>query len=394
MPSIRKQTTKAGKVFYEIRVHPGRRRPELTTRWYPPATWGERTVERELARRAAEFEQKCRSGEVVSRKERKTQAAQQQDAGKALTVRQFGEQVFMPAKTVTCAENTRYSFKLTLQKHVYPTLGDAELRQVTSGQLNALMLDFQKTGAAYSTCLRFYGLLHLFFKTAYLQDFLTADPMEKVQRPKPRKEEARPSAKAYSVEELRYILECLEQEPLPRRALVRLLIDTGIRRGEAVGLTWDHVDFQQGLITICQTLNYTADRGVYLSTTKNGRLRVISVDPEVMALLTRLRQAQQPGSTFVFTRPGTTEPISPSSPSRYLQRFGKKYGIPELHPHKLRHTFASLALTNGADVVSVSQILGHSDTSVTLRVYAHADQESQKRASDLFRQAVKGPADS
>lgn len=55
----------------------------------------------------------------------------------------------------------------------------------------------------------------------------------------------------------------------------------------------------------------------------------------------------------------------------------------------LGHTFASIAITNGADVASVSEKLGHSDKAVTLRMYTHADHESIKRAGDIFREALK-----
>lgn len=75
--------------------------------------------------------------------------------------------------------------------------------------------------------------------------------------------------------------------------------------------------------------------------------------------------------------------------TRYMQKFAKKYNVPGLHPHKLRHTFASIAITNGADVASVSEKLGHSDKAITLRMYTHADKESMKRASQIFRDALK-----
>ncbi len=81
--------------------------------------------------------------------------------------------------------------------------------------------------------------------------------------------------------------------------------------------------------------------------------------------------------------------MNPQSPTAYLKRFGKRYSIPDLHPHKLRHSFASVAITHGADIASVSEKLGHSDKSVTLRMYTHADAESIKRAGDIFRQAVE-----
>ena len=84
--------------------------------------------------------------------------------------------------------------------------------------------------------------------------------------------------------------------------------------------------------------------------------------------------------------------MHPQSPERYLRNFSKRYGIEHLHPHKLRHTFASVAITNGADIASISEILGHCDKSVTWRMYTHADKESMKRAGNVFLSALKRSA--
>ena len=81
--------------------------------------------------------------------------------------------------------------------------------------------------------------------------------------------------------------------------------------------------------------------------------------------------------------------MHPQSPTRYLKKLSDRCGIPGLHPHKLRHTFASVAITSGADVASVSEAMGHSDKAVTLRMYTHADKESISRAAQIFREAVK-----
>ena len=94
-------------------------------------------------------------------------------------------------------------------------------------------------------------------------------------------------------------------------------------------------------------------------------------------------------SKWVFTQDGSPEVMHPQSPTHYLKMFAKRYDIEGLHPHKLRHSFASVAITSGADIASVSEKLGHTDKAVTLRMYTHADQESIKRASQIFRNAVK-----
>ena len=79
----------------------------------------------------------------------------------------------------------------------------------------------------------------------------------------------------------------------------------------------------------------------------------------------------------------------PHSPTRYFKTFGERYDVPGFHPHLLRHTSASLSLTNGADVKSIADRLGHKDASVTLRMYAHANDESIRAAGQAARDALK-----
>jgi integrase len=227
---------------------------------------------------------------------------------------------------------------------------------------------------------------------AYVNDVIPSNPMEKVIRPKPRKDETRKvDVEAYTEEETAYIVECLEKEPLKWRAFMCLMIGTGVRRGECCGLKWSNVDFQNSTITIEHNLCYTPEKGIYLDTPKNGKTRTIPVSYDVMGMLKQLRENEGviKFTPYVFTQDDTTEPMHPQSPTRYMQKFSARYGIQELHPHKLRHSFASIAITNGADIASVSEILGHSDKAVTLRMYTHADQASMTRASNIFREAIK-----
>ena len=172
---------------------------------------------------------------------------------------------------------------------------------------------------------------------------------------------------------------------------VRLLADTGIRRGEACGLCWDCVNFADNTVTIKRNLQYTPAKGVYMETPKNGKSRLVDVDPDIMSMLRDLRNSQSAKaiSRYVFTQENSFEPMHPQTPTRYFNKFGQRYGTKDFHPHKLRHTSASIAITHGADVVSVSERLGHSDTSVTLRMYAHANEESIRRAGQIARDALK-----
>lgn len=393
MASTRLKTTKDGKDYYEIRSRFSRESPEYTTRWYVQKGWSETAIQRELNKRAAEFDRRCRAGEVKTKATIRAEREEAKRRAEAIqTVKQYGERVFMPAKTVTVSENTRASFQSVLDQHVYPVIGDIKMPDVTSAMLSALLLDFQAKGRAHGTVIKLYTVLSLLFKMAYMNDVIERNPMDKVQRPKPRKnEEKKTGVESFSADEIRQIFKCLDTEPLKWQCLIRLLAVTGIRRGEACGLEWSAVDFKANTITVRQTLNYTKDKGVFLDTTKNKKERVIDVDPSVMVMLKRLREEQSETclSKYVFTQDDSAEPMFPQSPTRYFTTFGRRYGVQHFHPHKLRHSFASIAITSGADVASVSEILGHSDKAVTLRVYAHSDAEARKKASNIFIDALK-----
>ena len=266
-------------------------------------------------------------------------------------------------------------------------------REITPAAVQKLLLNFQRRGYAHATTVKLYNILNGIFSMAYMDDTIPVNPMFKVKRPAPRKDElqGQETDKAYTAKELALILSSVEREPLKWQAYITLAADSGARRGELCGLQWKDIDFTNGVITISRNLQYTADAGIYATSPKNGRTRRVDVGADTIALLRRLREEQAVDciSKWVFTQDGTSDPMHPQSPTRYFKRFGKRYGVADFHPHKLRHSSASIAITNGADVVSVSERLGHSDTAVTLRMYAHANEESIRRAGQIVRDALK-----
>ena len=393
MASTRKLNTKDGQIFYEIIVSRGRGKSQLTTRWYPPKGWSQKAIDRELVKFKAEFERKVKAGEIVSREEQ-AELDRQKAAEAALikTMRQYYTSVFMPALVVRCSENTRASYQGNLDNWILPALGDLKVPDITAAQIEALLLSIQAQGKSHGTAVKIYTILLGIFKKARKDGTIQANPMELIDRPKSRKDEIKATgAEAYTAKEVQEILNYLNQEPLKWRVFVHLLIDTGIRRGECCGLQWMDIDFKACTITIKGNLCYTPEKGIYLDTPKNGKTRTIDVDPEVMELLKLLRreQAKKVLSPYVFTQEDCADPMHPCSPTAYLRKFSKKYGIDHLHPHKLRHSFASVAITSGADVASVSEKLGHADKAVTLRMYTHSDQENMKKAGQVFRDAIK-----
>lgn len=394
MASIKLSETKDGRRFFQISVSRGYGKAPYKTRWYWPDGWSKRTAEREAAKRAAAFELACKNGKVLNRAQEREKAAQEAaEAAKLKTVRQYADGVFMPTKEATFSENARSSYRMFLDKHILPILGDVLLVEVSPAMIQKLLIDFQRAGYAHATTVKLYNILNGLFEMAFLDDSIPMNPMLKVKRPAPRKDEQpqEESDKAYTVQELSYILSCAAQEPLQWQTYISLAADTGLRRGECCGLQWSDIDFKAGTVTVRRNLQYTTAAGVYATSPKNGKVRVVDVGPETLALLKQLREKQVQSciSKWCFTQEGTADPMHPQSPTRYFKKFGQRYGVKDFHPHKLRHSSASIAITNGADVVSVSERLGHSDTAVTLRMYAHANEESIRRAGQTVRDALK-----
>ena len=294
MASARLKMNKAGQKFYEIIVSRGRDKKPLTTRWYPPAGWSRKSIERELEKQKVEFERRCKSGEVRSKAEQKEQEVlAEKEMEKIPTVKQYGDKTFMANKTVTRSENTRDGYQRILDNWVYPRIGDVKMPEVTVAELSAVLLELQSEGKAHSSVVKCYAVLNGLFKMAYKTDVIPGNPMDKVDKPEPRKDElVNDKPEACDIEEMRYIMECLAKEPLKWRAYVWVLIDTGMRRGEACGIQWKYVDFENNRITIIGGLCYTAAKGVYFDTPKSRKKRTINVAPAVMDLLKELRSEQ------------------------------------------------------------------------------------------------------
>lgn len=392
MASTRLKTTKDGRRYYEIRCRISRDRPELSTRWYVPNGWSRRAIDRGLARQAAEFERQCQAGEILSRSERKEKAASEAaEAAKLKTFKQYAENVYMVKKLSSLTQNGKASYESNLKNHIYPVIGELLISEVTPAMLEKLLFFFQKTHS-HSSTIKIYNLLNGVFKMAEKDDSVALNPMRKIDRPVPRSDEVpqEDDEKAYTADELVYILSCIAKEPLKWQAYIRIVADTGCRRGECCGIHWEDINFETGELTFRHNLQYLPEIGIYDKRPKNKKVRKVDLDSSCLELLKQLRAEQEKAcpSEYVFTQDNSAKPMHPQSPTKRFKTYGEKYNIPDFHPHKLRHTFASVAITSGADIASVSGKLGHSDSAVTLRMYTHANQEAIKNAGSIFRNAL------
>ena len=407
MASGREKTTKDGKRFYELSAYSKEKQRYYYRRWYVPSGWCSRSIKSELDKQLVNFQNEVDSGNILTKKEKAEREYARKIAEAALqTVKQYAENVFMPSKEQSISENTRISYKTNLDNHILPQLGSFLMKDVTPAMITKLLLDFRKDHS-YGSTIKVYNILNGLFEMALFDDTIAVSPMNKVKRPKQKKDEKAitEADKALFADELIYVLDCVKKEPLKWQAFLYLAADTGARRGELCGLQWSDIDLKNGLVTIKRNLQYSKDKkvsdsddtitvvydGVYYVTPKGGRFRTVDIGDDVIALLKKY-QKQQAGerlSKWVFTVDGDSAPMFPHSPTRYFKKFGERYDISGFHPHLLRHTSATLSLTNGGDAKSVADRLGHADAAVLLRVYSHANDETIRKAGQAARDALK-----
>ena len=224
-------------------------------------------------------------------------------------------------------------------------------------------------------------------KQAYKEMITTFNAAERATLPK---EKAIKESKTLQPEEIQTILAALNTEPIKVQALILFLICTGCRRGEAAAVTWEKIDWNRKEVLIDRNAGYTAGNGVIIGTTKTGKARIVALPPELMEKLREYRQWQMEERTalydaweqtnLVFTR-WNGEVLNPRIINYELDKFCKRHGLPHINPHLFRHSAASILISNGVDVLSVSQMLGHSKISTTLNTYSHALEESRQKTA-------------
>lgn len=235
-------------------------------------------------------------------------------------------------------------------------------------------------------------LIHVILHHAEREMLIPYNPADKAQPPKV----TRTKADYFQQETVTAILQAAETEPLKWKTLLHLMLVTGGRRGEVLGLTWDCIDFVFKRIYIEKAVYYSRSRGIYVDKVKtDSSIRWIRLPDETMQLLKQyhdeyyepLRTAagdQWQGENFLFVQDSGQnigKSMHPDSVTDFCTKFSERHGLPHIHPHAFRHTAASLLYFAGLDSVSISNMLGHAKVSTTQDIYSHIIAESQNRAA-------------
>lgn len=385
MAAIRKRSNGS----YEIKVSCGYdvngRQHNQYRSYYPEPGMTQKQIEKEVNRVAVLFEEECKKGQVTA----------------AVKFEKFAEQWFEEYANLSLRPTTLARMR-QLTKRIYPELGHKRMDKITARDIQKFITDLiikgrhQITGKPLSrkTVVHHLSFISDVFNYAVRMGMLCDNPCRRVFIPKQEQDEKQ----IYTLEEVAVLFDNLGSEPLKYKVFLLLAIYTGFHRSEMLGLEWKDIDFENELIHVRRTSQYTSAKGIYTDTTKTKKSKRVSKMPtSIMDMLRRFKaeqesEAERLGTKWedhdrLFTK-WNGAPMNPQTPFEWLKGYCKRIGVQFHNIHSLRHLHASLLIFEGVDVVAVSADMGHSVVGTTLNLYSHMFQEARARNCDAISNAL------
>ena len=299
------------------------------------------------------------------------------------THEQFGEKCGVYGRLITRLCNNQYI-----------SLKNAETIEKNLCRKDLFMIVGSDDALSPQTIRAMHGVVSVVLGQAVKEMILQYNPAERATLP--RKNTVR-NTDAMQPETVAAMVEKLKKEPIELQSMLTLFLVTGCRRGELLALKWKNVLFDKRQIVIDSSVGYLPGCGVFEGSTKTNKIRTVPLPADAIALLRHHRAKQNEwrlsvgdlwqDHDYVFARHDGTA-INPTTVNLMLDDFCKRHGLPHINPHKFRHTVASVLLTNGIDVLTVSKLLGHSDTSTTTDIYGHAIDEAKAKAAECVSEII------
>ncbi len=287
---------------------------------------------------------------------------------------------------------TTYSMKQTLNKYILPDLGNKKMNEITTFQLQQFFSNlrdkdnFNSTGkVSDKTVYRVYKIMRNMFNKAMDWEFIESNPMDKVKIKKVKYKET----SIYTKQEMFEILELLKNEDIIDKTIFSLLITTGLRKCELLGLHLDDIDLENSTVSVTRNLNWDKFQHKYVevSPKTQSSYRTIPIPKFMVEML----------EDYLKERYNITK----SNQILFINKRGKrigfdyliyrwkifinKYNLKHITIHGLRHSYCSMQINDNKNlnISLVSKLMGHSQLSTTLK-YLHSDSLKKNEVVSIF----------
>ena len=326
-----------------------------------------------------------------------------QEVDRSITLAKYTELWFQTIAPGKLAKSTLARERQDIDRFL-PVLGNLKLTELRPEHFRQLYANLrkvknQKTGKPLSECTveGVHATLCTILSDAMEGGFLDHNPAWRTYRYAGKKKEKVIADEATT----QRLITALEEESLKYETYFKLIIATGMRRGECCGLQWGDINWQERSIHIQrnvvkvtgediivkETKTVAGDRYVYFSLEMESLLKEFQRECAWEAETYDNRKLED--TDYIFRRHGYRLPMTPTTFTWRFKLILKKHGLPTaLNVHSLRHTNASMLIAQGVDVRTVAGLLGHAQPSTTLDIYSHAFDKNKKLAQEKLAEAM------
>lgn len=300
-------------------------------------------------------------------------------SGNVATWSQFCLEKWKPSIKVS----TYNTYQYKLAKYVFPHLGNQLLEEVKSTHIKGLVEYWENLKLSSRTIHLLFQLVRRLFKYAIEKEMISHNPCLDVSLPKQEVKKITPLS----------LLEQRRLEAVAKREkngeTIILALHMGLRIGEISALKWENIDFDKKILHVKETYqrlnNSEVNTTLALGSAKtHSSNRVIPLTDQMLVLLRNLKKSNR--SSFVFQVKG--KPMEPRLVTYYFHKIRAKAGLNHIHFHQLRHTFATRLLESKVTISSISELLGHRSTQMTLDVYAGTVLDEKYSSLKVMEQAI------
>ena len=272
-------------------------------------------------------------------------------------------------------QTTYRTYENQLNKHILPFFGSMPISDITTNELQRFFN--AKSDMSKSSVRQMRIILHEICAGAVEDGYLEKDPTLSKRLSLPDRVTER---EALSMEEFHDIVSSMPRLEEKDALLLALLIFTGMRRGEVLGLRWE--DISDDMIHIKRSITYKGNRPIVGKTKSKAGVREIPITAQLRPYIASRKTGYVIGDG--------QEPITESTYDRTWERIGKTINLHGATAHVLRHTFLTVLSSTGATVKTLQAIAGHADIQTTMNRYVHKVSEDVLQAGERFGQLTFG----
>jgi integrase len=321
--------------------------------------------------------------------------APSRDDGVGATVGQLLDKWFEECERMELSPTTLRTYRSQIEGVVRPRLGKVPLHRLNAKHLDDLYGSLKEAGKSPKTIRNYHAMVSSALHQAVRWGWVRTNVADLAKPPRARHKRVH----APSVDDVRTVVEAAEERDPRLAAFLMFAALTGMRRGEVCGLRWSAVRLDVGEVEVVRSV-IVIEGGLAEKGTKTDRDRRIALDEVGVSLLTLHRSRVQGWAHaaevdvledgYVFSpEVDGSRPFRPDNVTKFFERVREPLGMQHVRLQDLRHFTATQLIGAGVDVRTVAGRLGHTDPSLTLRVYSHVIEERDRAAAAILGNALR-----